>query len=192
MWFFSTGIYNGLTIGVKNLPGNVYVNGIILFLVESASYFILSTLMNIKCIGRKKTAIIFYFLAAALSFIMAFFPDEGTKTIVVYMFMKLSISVPQTMYYTYSLELYPSVVRSVAFCFNGAFSNAGGVLVPMVMELLARKVMYILFAALLSASAIAFFFMPETVGKPMAESIKELEEDDDEDKSETKKSSKQT
>ena len=112
---------------------------------------------------------------------MAFFPDEGTKTIVVYMFMKLSATIPQTEYYTYCLEVYPSIVRSIAFCFNGAFANAGGVLVPMVMELIERKLMYIIFAVLLSLCGIAFFFMEETVGKPMVESIKELEQEEEKD-----------
>ena len=34
LWFFSTALYNGLTIGLKSLPGNIYLNSLLLFVAE--------------------------------------------------------------------------------------------------------------------------------------------------------------
>ena len=38
LWFFSTALYNGLTIGLKSLPGNIYLNSLLLFLYFSTIF----------------------------------------------------------------------------------------------------------------------------------------------------------
>ena len=39
-WFIVAGIYNGLQIGIKLIPGDIYINGILLFAVMIASYIV--------------------------------------------------------------------------------------------------------------------------------------------------------
>ena len=90
-------------------------------------------------------------------------------------------------YYTYTTELYPTSIRSLAFGINTGFGNLGSIASPYLLEFLKNWQCLILFAAMFTLNAIIIIFFPETVGKPMVESIKELET---EDKNEDKKSEK--
>ena len=48
LWFCSTALYNGFTIGLKSLPGSIYLNSLLLFLAETPEYFVSGIAMNSK------------------------------------------------------------------------------------------------------------------------------------------------
>ena len=92
-------------------------------------------------------------------------------------------------YYTYTTELYPTSIRSLAFGINTGFGNVGGIVAPYLLEFLKKWKYLILFAGIFASNAIIIIFFNETVGKPMAESIKELENEIENKKEDSKKTS---
>ena len=82
----------------------------------------------------------------------------------------------EVIYFTYSIELYPTPVRSLAFGINETFGNAGSIGAPYLLEFLISWQFLILFAVICAINAIVLIFLPETVGKPMVESIPEIDE----------------
>ena len=178
IWFSCSGIYNGMTLGIKSLPGNIYINGILLFGVESISYILSGILMDWHLLGRKKTAIITLFLSAIFMLFFVIFIDNKKCSIVLYMIIRVCITIPFTEFYTYCLEIYPTSVRGIGFGINAVCNNIGGIVVPMVLELLSKRVIYIIFTVMCGICGLLFFTMEETVGKPMPETIKEIEEEE--------------
>jgi hypothetical protein len=177
IWFSCSGIYNGMTLGIKSLPGNIYINGILLFGVELISYILSGFLMDWPLLGRKKTAIITLFLSAFFMLLLVIFLHNDTCSVVFYMIIRVCITIPFTEFYTYCLEIYPTSVRSVGFGINAVCNNIGGIVVPMVLELLNSRVIYIIFTVMCGVCGFLFFFLEETVGIPMPETIKEIEEE---------------
>ena len=59
---------------------------------------------------------------------------------------------------------------------NVTFGNIGSILAPLVYEYLPSWLFLFIFALFSVFHAILLIFLPETVGKPMIESIEELNE----------------
>jgi MFS family permease len=178
IWFSCSGIYNGMTLGIKSLPGDIYINGILLFGVELISYILSGVLMDWPLLGRKKTAIITLFLSAFFMLFLVIFIENDTCSVIFYMIIRVCITIPFTEFYTYCLEIYPTSVRGIGFGINAVCNNIGGIVVPMVLELLSSRVIYIIFTVMCGVCGLLFFTMEETVGKPMPETIKEIEEEE--------------
>lgn len=175
VWFCSSGIYNGLIIGVKTLPGNIYVNGIMLYCLEILGYLSSALLMNHKLFGRKYTIMGGLIGGCVMILFVVGFIDNDTVATIFYIATNFFLTNVYTVFYTYSLESYPTPIRSLGFGINAAFANAGGVVVPLAIEMLSGRAIYIVFVVLAACCALIFIPMKETVGKPMVETINELE-----------------
>ena len=81
----------------------------------------------------------------------------------------------EVVYYTYSIEVYPTLVRGVAFGVNLTFGNAGSIIAPLILEYLDNWVFLTVFGVVCIMNFFLLFCLPETVGKPMIETIKELD-----------------
>ena len=82
----------------------------------------------------------------------------------------------ELVFYTYTLEVYPTPVRSVNFGMNVTFGNIGSILSPLLYEYTPNWLFYFIFAIFSVMHAFFLIFLPETVGRPMIESIEELNE----------------
>ena len=116
---------------------------------------------------------IFYLLL--FFFLLAFLKLDTIPTLGLNFLARFCISGSEVIYYTYSLEIYPTPVRSVAFGINATFGNGGSILAPMILEFLPNWLFLTLLAVICAMNSFLLIFLPETVGKPMAETIKELE-----------------
>jgi len=67
-WFSTSGIYYALSVNLKNLKGNIYLNGIIIYISEIFSYIVAAILMNIKYFGRIYSLLIFLILCFVVFF----------------------------------------------------------------------------------------------------------------------------
>ena len=85
----------------------------------------------------------------------------------------------EVIFYTYTIELYPTPVRSVAFGVNATFGNGGSILAPLLLEFLPYWFFLMLFAIINAVNSFFIAFLPETVGKPMSETIDELEKEEE-------------
>ena len=84
------------------------------------------------------------------------------------------ISENKAVYWTYTLEVYPTPVRSLNFGINVTFGNIGSILSPLVYEYLSSWLFFLVYGLLSIFHSLLIFFLPETVDKPMVESIEEL------------------
>ena len=177
LWVGTRASFNGITISSKSFPGNFYVNMIVLYIIESLSYIIAGVLIDIKKLGRKGTLWILYALLAVIIVLLIFLELDTTGSLILNYISRFCVAGIEVIYYTYSIELYPTPVRSVAFGINATFGNAGSILAPQLLEFLLNWQFLVVIAVITGINAVVLICLPETVGKPMVESIKELEGD---------------
>ena len=183
-WLTACGIYNGISVGSKSLPGNIYRNLVILYIAEAFAYFISGILMEIPCLGRKRTIWGGFIITITCCILLAFVNLNNTIYFILDLLARFCISANHTIFYTYSLEVYPTPVRSIGFGINAGFGNFGSIISPMFLELFNMNTNFVIYGVLCVIAMFLMIFLQETVGKPMKESIDELnEEDEDEEKS---------
>lgn len=179
--FCISGSYNGISISIKNLPGDIYINGMLFYSFEVFVGFISGCIINTKFFGRKGTILTLYFISFVSFLLFLFCNFEGIWKIIVVLFLKFSISGIFSIIYTYFLENYPTCIRALGFGINTSFDNIGGMVFPMVTELLSEKNLFLTLAIMNLTQFILMLFMPETNGLALPETIKELEEKEEED-----------
>lgn len=173
-WFTACGIYNGISVASKNLEGNFYLIQIGLFIAESISYFISGILMEIKILGRKRTIWGGMFITIACLLILALISVPNLLYFFLDLLSRFCISAVHTIFYTYSLEVYPTPVRTIGFGINATFGQIGGIVFPMLVELFEEYICFIGYSCLIGFAVFLLFFLKETVGLPMKETIDEL------------------
>ena len=172
MWFCTSGVYYGLTINIKNLPGNTYLTGIVMFSVEAIAYFMSGFLMNMPCFGRKKTIFMFYSISFSVYLFIIIFNIQNYLLTSLSLFARVCVSGVYTIIYTYSTELYPTVLRSSGLGLNSVCARIGGMIFPLIIEMLQKKISYF-YLALNGLALILVLLLPETNGKVLAEVIPE-------------------
>jgi len=176
IWFITSCIYNGLIIAIKWLPGNIYINGILLYGVEIISYILCGIMIDWNLLGRKKTAILTLFITGIFLIFLIIYEKNKKLSILFYLLVRLFITIPFTEFYTYCLEIYPTSVRSFGFGINAGFNQIGGIIIPIILELVDNKIIYIIFSFFSFICSFLFFFLEETVNQSINETIKEIEE----------------
>ncbi len=188
LWFCISGNYFGLAIHLKSLPGNMYVNGIIVYLIEAVAYFIAGTVVNIKFFGRKRVFAMFYMISITGFLSMQIFDVGGNYGELVFTFIaRFAVAGNFNLFYTYSLEIYPTTVRAQGIGINSFFCRLSSVLVPMVLELYEEQV-NLIFVVINILSLFLLFFLPETLDRPMEDDIYEIVHNVAIDKKNTKNS----
>ena len=76
----------------------------------------------------------------------------------------------------YLVESYPTPLRSLGYGLNFTFGNLAGIISPLILEFTNKYVLFLFFAIISGVNIFFILFLPETVGKPMIETIEELEE----------------
>lgn len=181
LWIGTRASFNGIAISSKSFPGNFYVNIIILYIIESISYCVSGFLIDIKKLGRRGSLWIQYVVIIITFFSLAFLKLDTIPSLALNFIARFCAAGIEVIYYTYTLELYPTPVRSVAFGINATFGNGGSILAPMLLEFLPNWFFLTLFALVCALNSFLLIFLPETVGKPMVETIAELEKGNNEE-----------
>ena len=179
LWVGTRASFNAITISSKSYPGNFYVNMIVLYILESIAYFVSGVLIDIKKLGRRGTLWIQYAVLLVMFVLLAFLELEIYGSLTLNYISRYCVAGIEVIYYTYSIEIYPTPVRSVAFGINATFGNVGSIVAPQLIEIMLRWQYLMLFAVITILNAILLICLPETVGKPMVESIPELNFEED-------------
>jgi hypothetical protein len=174
IWFSTSGIYYGLSIHLKNLPGDIYTNGIFIYTAELFAYMITGWLINKPRYGRRGSMILFEavsFTSYLILILFDFKTYEYGKTILSFV-GRFAISGVYNIIYTYTTEVYPTVVRAKGFGFNSICARLGGIIFPLFLELMGEYVVN-LFASVNLLALVLLFFIPETLGRPLEDNIRE-------------------
>lgn len=173
LWFCISGNYYGLTIHLKSLPGDIYINGILIYSFEACAYFFAGFMVNVKWAGRKKT-ICFFLVVAVLGFSILLIRTLPDFLIVSFTFIcRFGVAGVFNILYSYSLENYPTSVRAQGFGLNSTAARIGSIIFPMLMELLAEYMTLFFVIMNFCCLLLMIFCMPETLGAPMLDKIPE-------------------
>ena len=174
LWFGTRATSNCIALFSKTLSGNYFLNIIISFIFESFAYFISGYLINLKSLGRKGTLWLQYLIIIISFLILSLSNISKTLELYLNFICRFSTSAIEVVFYTYTLEVYPTPVRCLNFGINVTFGNIGSVISPLIYEYLPSWVFLLSFALLTIFHSFLLFFLPETGGMPMNESIEEL------------------
>ena len=174
LWFGTRSTSNCISLSSKSLPGDYYFNIIFLFIFESIAYNVAGVLINIKFLGRKGTLWAQYLIITTIFLLLSFVDFSINFELILNFFARFCAAGIELVYWTYTLEVYPTPVRSANFGINVTCGNIGSILSPMVYEYLPSWLFLLIFGILSVFHSILLIFLPETVGKPMVESIEEL------------------
>lgn len=174
-WFANSLVYYGLSLGVGSLPGNPFLILFINAVVEIPSYIIVIILLD--KLGRRSLTS-FLMLFGGICCIVAVHMVKGaTLTTSVVMLGKLFIAGSFAIIYNYSAELFPTVVRNSAMGLGSMCARLSGALTPLIslLDAFDPKVPAIIFGVVSIVSGVWTLFLPETMNRPMPESLEDGE-----------------
>ena len=174
--FMSTSfLTNAVIINTKTMEGDVYLIIVSLYCVEVVAGVSCGYLINMPSIGRKKSLILFY-LGISIGFILTIiFSNSAIGCWLAMVPIRFCITSVYTTFFIYFMESYPTPLRSLGFGLNSTFGNLAGMASPVIIEFINKYFLYAIFAILCGFNIFFTFFLKETVGKPMLETIEELE-----------------
>lgn len=175
LWFSTSGIYYGLSINIKNLPGDVYTNGIFIYTAEIFSYIISGYIIETS-LGRKNSMILFESISF-FGYLIAFaFKIKSYWLTVISFVARFAISAVYNIIYTYSVEIYPTTLRAKGFGTNSLCARFGGIFFPILIEMFAEYVQ-MFFLSLNLIAIVLILYLPETLGKPLKDEVDPSEEE---------------
>ena len=132
-----------------------------------------------KSLGRKGTLWLNYLIMIIALLILSLVKISKIIEINLNFICRFCTSAVELVFYTYTLEVYPSCVRCLNFGINVTFGNIGSILSPLMYEYLPSWIFLLSFAILTIFHSFLLYFLPETEGKPMNESITELNDNEE-------------
>ncbi|CAH1786247.1 unnamed protein product [Owenia fusiformis] len=176
IWFVTSMVYYGLSLGAGSLSGSPYLNYLLNAAVEIPAVILKIPLMwkfgRIWPLGL--TMIIG---GVALLCVMAVPEGMGSVVIGLSLFGKCMLTMSFGIIYILTCELNPTVVRNVALGSSSMFARAGGICAPL-LSLLRDYYIHtpvIVFGAMSVLAGFLTFLLPETLGKRLPETIQDAE-----------------
>ena len=175
MFMATTFLTNVVVINTKSMEGNTYLIIVSLFGVEVVAGICCGFLINIPSLGRKKSLVIFYVGITVGFIITLLFQDSAIGGWLAMVVIRFCITGVYTCFYVFFMESYPTPLRALGFGLNATFGNLAGIVSPVITEFINKYILYLIFAVLSGINIFFTLFLKETVGKPMLETIEELE-----------------
>ncbi|EFO15376.2 hypothetical protein LOAG_13134, partial [Loa loa] len=178
IWFVNAVVYNCLTYNISNLPVNDFLSFIINGAVELPAYFLIWPLLD--AIGRRWSLAGPMILAglACISTISTSITHEHPLFVAIMAYVgKFGIAASFAVIYLFSGELYPTVLRALGMGMSSMVAGSGLILAPYVVRLgdYLRILPLIIMGLLAISAGIASLFLPETMGKPIPQTLEEAE-----------------
>ncbi|XP_026848874.1 organic cation transporter protein [Drosophila persimilis] len=175
-WFVNSGVYYGLSWNTNNLGGNQLLNFMISGAVEIPAYVLL--LFTLNRWGRR-SILCGTMLIAGVSLLLTIAVPSGNTWMIVACAMigKLAITASYGTIYIFSAEQFPTVVRNVGLGASSMVARVGGILAPYLKLLgeIWQPLPLIICGALSLTAGLLSLLLPETLNKPMPETIEDGE-----------------
>ncbi|XP_022209557.2 organic cation transporter protein [Drosophila obscura] len=175
-WFVNSGVYYGLSWNTNNLGGNQLLNFMISGAVEIPAYTLL--LFTLNRWGRR-SILCGTMLIAGVSLLLTIAVPSGKTWMIVACAMigKLAITASYGTIYIFSAEQFPTVVRNVGLGASSMVARVGGILAPYLKLLgeIWQPLPLIICGALSLTAGLLSLLLPETLNKPMPETIEDGE-----------------
>ncbi|CAM5156568.1 unnamed protein product [Natator depressus] len=180
IWYVCSLVYYGLTFNAGELGGNLYLNVALYGLIEVPAFPLCMFFIEKSWSGRRKTTTFFLIFAGFTCIFIMFLPENSglffSPTLLA-LCGKLTVSAAFNIVYIYTSELYPTVVRNAGLGVCSMTCRFGGVLAPFVpsMKSLHPSLPFMVFGISGVSAGFLTLLLPETLNKPIAESIEDLQ-----------------
>lgn len=178
-WITAAMVYYGVSLGSPDLGGSLYVNFVLISVVEFPGN--IAAIWMMGRIGRKRTVVLTMILAAvsALGSVLLTMYDPGNDKgfyagrIIMAMIAKFLIMITFDALYTYTAELYPTTVRNTALGSSIAIGRIGAFSAPFIVTLnrVHPLLPYGIMGILSLVAGLLYSTLPETKGRPTQEVI---------------------
>ncbi|CAG9822397.1 unnamed protein product [Phaedon cochleariae] len=171
-WFANSLVYYGLSLSTGNLKGDPFVVLFVMGLVEIPSY--VATVYLMDRWGRRPLTS-FEMILGGICCIVAANLSQGAASTAFVFAGKFLIASSFAITYNYSAELFPTVIRSFAMGLGAMCARTSGALTPLItlLDSFDPKMPAIIFAVISVISGVFVMFLPETLNKPMPQTIEE-------------------
>ncbi|XP_077977740.1 organic cation transporter protein-like [Glandiceps talaboti] len=177
--FSSCLVYYGFTLNTSNIGGDDYINCAVAGAVEIPANLLTAVLLETR-LGRKLTWSGASLSCGFISFLVLLIPKCGSLLwlrITLTMLGKLFVTSVYSIILIYSVEVFPTTVRSFGVSLTSIIGTIGSMLAPQI--LFARTVWEpipeILFSVLPITSGLLILLLPETRGRKLPETLEEGE-----------------
>lgn len=175
-WVVVCMVYYGMSQYMSKLGGNIFLNNLI-----AASVGIPGTCMSVvmsKFLGRRLSLIISNSLSAIGLMLLVFLTEQSDVIQVSCAILGLfGASITFPIVYLYGGELFPTVVRSNGMGLCSMLGRGGSILAPLICELAnyGKWITPLIFGIFAIMAVIGTFFLPETRGLPLPETLEDGE-----------------
>ncbi|XP_033625385.1 organic cation transporter protein-like isoform X1 [Asterias rubens] len=174
-WFVNSLVYYGLSLSTSDLGVDDYVAAFISGAVELPAY--LSSWFTIQRWGRR-LPLALYLATGGVACLTTIFIEPGVARAAVAMLGKFAISGSFNVIYIYSVELYPTPVRSMGMGMSSMFARISGIIAPVILILgnFWKPLPLIVFGGCSLLAGVLALLLPETLNQDLPETIQEGED----------------
>ncbi|KAK1439996.1 hypothetical protein QVD17_05821 [Tagetes erecta] len=180
--FTTSIVYYGLNLNAKNLKTNIYLSVLLNSAAEMPAYLL--TAILIDKFGRKPLGVGTQWFSAVFCLVGGFLGSYGNwkamKTVCGVLGI-FGMAGTYNLLYVYAMELFPTVVRNTAIGCARQVGQIGAVLVPFVVVMNGGHT-FMVFGACGIVGGILVLFLPETLNKPLYDTLNGMEEEEEENK----------
>ncbi|KAL5018760.1 hypothetical protein ScPMuIL_004482 [Solemya velum] len=175
MWLVCSTVYTGLYDKVSVLTGNSYLNMFLPFLIDVP--IISSAVIINKCVGRRWTIFLyatssgFVLICVLLLHVTSNLTMVGELITGLALFGKLGVASALCLICLMTLEIYPTVMRSMGCALGLSFGVIGTVVAPQISQLTSGHytTSFVTFGLMMILIGFAVLALPETSNKPLSD-----------------------
>lgn len=175
-WFANSIVYYGLSLSTGSMKGNPYLIMFLIGAIELPSYVICVYLMD--RLGRRSLTAFCMLIGGICCIVATNLTKGSTEALVLVMGGKFLIASSFAIIYNYSAELFPTVVRNSAMGLGSMAARLSGAMSPILLmfDSLDPRLPSTLFGVISLISGTWVLFLPETLNKPMPQSLDDGEQ----------------
>ncbi|XP_055286409.1 solute carrier family 22 member 4 isoform X2 [Moschus berezovskii] len=176
LWMLTSVGYFALSLNTPNLHGDPYLNCFFSALIEVPAY--IAAWLLLRTLPRRYViAGVLFFGGSVLLLIQLVPAGYNFLSIGLAMLGKFGITSAFAMLYVFTAELYPTLVRNMAVGVASMASRVGSIIAPYFVYLGAynRVLPYILMGSLTVLIGIITLFFPESFGRTLPETLKQMQ-----------------
>ncbi|XP_041475653.1 organic cation transporter protein-like [Lytechinus variegatus] len=175
-WAVCAMVYHGLSLSTSNLGIDVYLSFFVSAAIELPAYILSIFIVEHPWFGRKRSTVIMM-LCGGVACVLTIFITPGPVRAGVAFIGKFGISGAFNLIYLFTLELYPTILRTVGLGICSMAGRIANMLAPLVLltgDLWIHSPLLI-FGTCTVLSGLLCLFLPETRGKKLPETVEDGE-----------------
>ncbi|CAD5117723.1 DgyrCDS6470 [Dimorphilus gyrociliatus] len=174
IWCVNSLVYYGLSLSTSSLAGDPYLNFFLSGLVEIPAYIV--SAFALQYFGRRWPICIFHTIAG-MSLLIAIFLPGGRAETVLSMIGKFGITGSFGCIFLWTPEIVPTTLRSQGIGIASVGGRAGNIVAPF-SSYVVKVIPWlpgVIFGGMSLVAAVLTLFLPETLNRPLPQTIEEVE-----------------